>query len=207
MDNVREDIYRLLAACYYPPTSVFLEESSCAALARLLEFVDLDAAESARQAASCSGTASLEEFMVEYSRLFLGPFKLVAPPYGSVWLDESRGVMGASTARVSSFYDSCGLRLADDFSELPDHIAAELEFMSFLAFKQREAGACGDSDEAVRMLALQRDFLGNHLLPWLVHFTACIIEDGESTLYQAIARCTATFVAADMATLTTHSHG
>lgn len=206
LDTHREDIYRLLAACYYPPTAALLDERSCAAVAELLESVAPDAAESARQAASCCSTAPLEDLLVEYSRLFLGPFKLVAPPYGSVWLDESKGVMGASTARVAAFYDNSGLRLADDFSELPDHIAVELEFMSYLAFKQREALSTGDYDEAGRMSAVQREFLADFLLPWLEPFTTCIVEDGESSLYQAIASCTATFVAADMATVMSFSH-
>lgn len=206
MNTIREDIYRLLAACYYPPTAAFLEERCCTSLAGLLEGVDPDAAALARQAASCCSTAALEDLLVEYSRLFLGPFKLVAPPYGSVWLDDSKGVMGPSTARVSAFYDNCGLRLAEDFTELPDHIAVELEFMSYLAFKQREAITSGDHDESGRLAGLQRDFLATLLLPWLEPFTASIVEDGESPLYQAIACTAATFVVADMATLSHNSH-
>jgi TorA maturation chaperone TorD len=202
----REDVYRLLAASYYPPTAPLLEELSCIGLVEMLNAVAPDAVEPARQIASYCCTAVLEEQLVEYSRLFLGPFRLVAPPYGSVWLDESKAVMGASTARVAAFYDNCGLRLADDFHELPDHIAVELEFMSFLAFKQREAVMSGDSAEAVRLSAVQQEFLNNFLLPWLEQFTASVIEDGESPLYQAIAHCTATFVTEDMARLVSLSH-
>lgn len=203
----REDVYRLLAACYYPPTAALLEELSCAGLAEMLESVAPGAAEPARQMASYCSEAKLEEQLVEYSRLFLGPFKLVAPPYGSVWLDESKVVMGASTVRVAAFYDNCGLRLADDFTELPDHIAVELEFMSYLIFKEREAAMAGDHLETERLSGLQRDFLADFLLPWLEPFTAAIIDDGESPLYQAVARCTSNFVNADNAALTANKHG
>lgn len=206
LDTNREDIYRLLAACYYPPTVALLEERCCDALAGLLENITSDAARFAGQAASRGTIVTFEELLVEYSRLFLGPFKLVAPPYGSVWLDESKTVMGASTARVAAFYDTCGLRLADDFHELPDHIAVELEFMSFLAFKQREALISGDHGEAGRLSAVQQEFLANFLLPWLEPFTASIVDDGESLFYQAIAHCTATFVTTDMFTLVSLSH-
>lgn len=203
----REDIYRLLAACYYPPTAALLEELSCTGLAEMLNSVAPDAVEPATQMASYCSVAMPEEQLVEYSRLFLGPFKLVAPPYGSVWLDESKVVMGASTVRVAAFYDNCGLRLADDFTELPDHIAVELEFMSYLAFKGREAAMAGDHREAERLSGLQRDFLTSFLLPWLEPFTATIVDDGESPLYQAIACCTSRFVNADNAALTAHQHG
>jgi len=203
---LREDVYRLLAACYYPPTAALLEELSCTGLVEMMKSIAPDAVETALQMASYCSTAVLEEQLVEYSRLFLGPFKLVAPPYGSVWLDESKTVMGASTARVAAFYDTCGLRLVDGFSELPDHIAVELEFMSYLAFKQREALSTGDRDEAGRLSGLQREFLADFLFPWLEPFTTSIVEDGESSLYQAIASCTATFVAADMATVMSTSH-
>ncbi|NTV49579.1 MAG: molecular chaperone TorD family protein [Geobacteraceae bacterium] len=202
----REDIYRLLAACYYPPTAALLKELSCAGLAEMLNSAAPDAVEPARQMASYCSASMPEEQLVEYSRLFLGPFKLVAPPYGSVWLDASKIVMGASTARVAAFYDNCGLRLADDFHELPDHIAVELEFMSFLAFKGREAAMAGDNIEAGRLSAVQQEFLDNFLLPWLGQFTASIVEDGESPLYQAIAHCTSAFVTEDMARLLSLSH-
>jgi TorA maturation chaperone TorD len=58
----------------------------------------------------------------------------------------------------------------------------------------------------VRLSAVQQEFLNNFLLPWLEQFTASVIEDGESPLYQAIAHCTATFVTEDMARLVSLSH-
>jgi len=145
LTSTREDAYRLLSACYYAPTAALLEEDCCTALAQLLSNVSNEAAVRAAEAAHVLGETSLEPQLVEYSRLFLGPFKLVAPPYGSVWLDKQKTVMGDSTARVAAFYHAQGLQLTDDFPELPDHIAVELEFLSYLAFKEREAGSCSDN--------------------------------------------------------------
>ena len=198
----REDIYRLLAACYYSPTPALLEEDCSAALATLLEGMAPAAAQHAANAAGAIGKITLEALAVEHARLFVGPFQLVAPPYGSIYLDEAKTVMGDSTARVAAFYHACGLHLADDFHELPDHFAVELEFMSYLAFKQREAEVSGNKAEVTRLVALQREFLDRFLLPWLEPFTAAIITDGEAPFYQAIARCTAAFINADHAALT-----
>lgn len=193
---IREDICRLLAACYYPPTAAFLEENCCASLATLLAEMAPEAAGHAADAANLIKNNSLEELAVEHARLFMGPFQLVAPPYGSIYLDDSKTVMGESTARVLAFYRANGLQLADDFHELPDHIAVELEFLSYLAHRQREAEKTGNSGEVERLNEVQREFLTTYLVPWLEPFTRAIIDDGESPFYQAVARCTAAFVTA-----------
>ncbi len=197
----REDAYRLLAACFYPPSQELIEEECCATLAALLESVIPEAARYAAEAVIAGSDSSLDALAVEHARLFIGPFQLVAPPYGSIYLDDTKTVMGDSTTRVAAFYHNCGLQLAEDFHELPDHFAVELEFMSFLAFKQREAEVSGDTGEATRIVSLQQEFLGRFLLSWLEPFTTAIINDGEAPFYQAIARCTAAFINADFAAL------
>ena len=203
----REDVYRLLAACFYPPSRELIEEGCCATLAALLKPFAPDAAQYAGDAADAASNSSLDYLAVEHARLFIGPFQLVAPPYGSIYLDDAKTVMGDSTARVAAFYHDCGLHLADDFHELPDHFAVELEFMSYLSFKQREAEASGNRDEVIRIASLQSEFLERFLMPWLQPFTSAIITDGEASFYQAIARCTATFITTDYKTLTCSSNG
>ena len=198
---LREDAYRLLAACFYPPSPELFEEQCLPALAGLLEDLAPEAARHARDAADAGEQASLESLAVEHARLFIGPFHLVAPPYGSLYLDDAKTVMGESTGKVSAFYGSCGLHLEDDFHEMPDHIAVELEFLSFLVHRQRESVSAGDPGETNRFAGLQRSFLDRFLLPWLPPFTRSILEGTESPFYQAIARCTETYVTGDRDTL------
>lgn len=205
--TAREDAYRLLAACFYPPSAELFEESCCAALAALLVPSAPEAARFAADAAIAGGMTTREALAVEHARLFIGPFQLVAPPYGSIYLDDTKTVMGDSTARVAAFYHACGLHLADDFHELPDHFAVELEFMAYLAFKQREAGLSGNNDEVSRIGNLQQEFLGRFLIPWLEPFTSAITSDGEASFYKAIAHCTAAFITADYAALTGANNG
>lgn len=203
----REDVYRLLAACYYPPSKELIEENGCAPLAALLESVAPDATRYARDAVVAADNSTVDSLSVEHARLFIGPFQLVAPPYGSIYLDDAKTVMGDSTAKVADFYHSCGLHLDDDFHDLPDHFAVELEFMSYLAFKQREAEVSGDKAEVARIVCLQREFLDRFLMPWLSPFTSAIITDGEAPFYQAIARCTVAFINADHTALTCSNNG
>jgi len=199
--TAREDTYRLLAACYYSPTRALIEEDCCGSLAKLLANLAPEAAQYAQNAAALIKESTVEAQLVEHTRLFMGPFKLVAAPYGSVWLDEHKHVMGDSTAKVAAFYHACGLCLADDFHELPDHFAVELEFLSFLAFKQREAEAAENNESTQRYVAMQLEFLDIFLLPWLTPFTDAVINDGEAPFYVEIARCTAAFIKTDAESL------
>ncbi len=51
----------------------------------------------------------MEPLKVEFSKLFVGPYKLFAAPYGSVYLDDERKVMGDSTLDVKNRYREAGL--------------------------------------------------------------------------------------------------
>lgn len=44
-------------------------------------------------------------------------------------------------------------------------------------------------------------------MPWLEPFTTAIITDGDAPFYQAIARCTAAYIAADHDALTSANNG
>lgn len=194
-----EDGYRLLAACFYPPTAALHAENCCEHLATLLAPLSPEASQQASEAARLFQESPLEFHAVEHSRLFLGPFKLIAPPYGSVWLDSTKTVMGESTARVTAYYQEFGLQLADDFPELADHLAVELEFLSYLCFRQREAALSNQTSEALRLAEARRTFIAQFVQPWVLPFNQAIIADGEAPLYGALARCVTALLQSDLA--------
>ena len=68
--------------------------------------------------------ADLEAFKVEFSRLFVGPYEMLAAPYGSVYLEDGRRMMGDSTLDVKNRYREAGLNTAKTFKDAPDHISA-----------------------------------------------------------------------------------
>ncbi len=143
------------------------------------------------------GAAPLEELLVEYARLFVGPFELVAPPYGSVYLDPNRVVMGASTMKVLRTYREAGLNLSDDLQEPPDHIAVELEFMRFLVSCSAGAGAEGNREGAIQYLRVQGEFLSQFLSPWISPFCKRILLSSENAFYRALAKCVSAFALKD----------
>ncbi|MDP3016975.1 MAG: molecular chaperone TorD family protein [Deltaproteobacteria bacterium] len=134
-ERKRGDCYKLLSACFYlPKKEIYLEEKVFEALTLLLNTLCPDAAIFSAAMEETIQKYSNEDLAVEYARLFVGPYELKAPPYGSVYLGGARRVMGNSTMGVIKLYEETGLVMDKDFKELPDHIAVELEFMYYLIY-------------------------------------------------------------------------
>ena len=109
--------------------------------------------------------------------------------------------MGDSTMQVKRIYRDSGLDLRDDFSELPDHIAVELEFLHYSAWKEHEALETGDAAATTRRRVDQLEFLRGQLLRWLPAFCAEVGTHAQTPAYVALAEFVGSFVPADEAEL------
>jgi TorA maturation chaperone TorD len=147
-------------------------------------------------AESASLTSDIDALRIDYSRLFIGPYRLLAPPYGSVYLENTRRIMGNSTLDVRNKYADEGLRL--DIKEAPDHIAIELEFMYYLISKEIEAALSAESIDATSYLTKQKDFLDAHLGIWVSDFSNNIAVNAETAFYRDLACQTKSFIEADL---------
>ncbi|MGD9034741.1 MAG: molecular chaperone TorD family protein [Desulfobacteraceae bacterium] len=143
----------------------------------------------------------LVDLKADYARLFSGPYTLLAPPYGSVYLDGERKVMGDSTVEVRGTYRRAGLDISEDFHDAPDHIAAELEFMYFLIFKEVEALKESDVGRAIDFLSQQKAFLTDHLCAWGPQFTERVEEAAATGFYKNLARATRDFLEENLTVL------
>jgi TorA maturation chaperone TorD len=201
LEYLRLDAYRLLADGYHRPEQSLLD--NLGKLATCMERVCSDAGQHIKSIqAGISGMERMEMLDVDYARLFVGPFNLLAPPYGSVYLEGERQVMGASTADVQMRYRAAGLDVDTGFKDAPDHIAAELEFMHFLIFKAMEAADKGDDDHVVANLTNQQAFLEIHLGAWIHEFAGKVVDNAATSFYRNLARATETFVRDDYHILT-----
>jgi TorA maturation chaperone TorD len=196
-DIARGSIYKTLAECYYPPGQATLQHAR--QLGRTLKTACPPAAERAgRMEAGLTSAEHVRDLAIDHARLFLGPFALLAPPYGSVYLDGERRLMADSTLAVSESYREVGLEVAADFNGTPDHIAAELEFMHVLVIKGLEAAAGGDVDGALSFRQKQSSFLERHLAAWVPAFTRGVEEQAQTAFYQDLAAATRLFVECDL---------
>ena len=197
-NELRTETYRFLSVCFYQPEKNTLENMpifDCSETHfKALNIEGLQCLSPMREEFSAS---PLEELLVEYARLFVGPFELVAPPYGSVYLDPNRVVMGDSTMKVLRAYREAGLELSDSLREPPDHIAVELEFMHFLASCSAWAGVEGDQERAMHYMKIQEEFLSQFLSPWISPFCQRIRQGSENAFYRTLADCLSAFIHKD----------
>lgn len=192
----RSDAYRLLAACFYEPDKeMFLEENLCANLAVLMAELSVPVAESGRRMDQGLQENGQEELLIEYSALFLGPFGALAQPYGSVYLDQDRLLMGDSTMAVQRIYDEAGVKHETDSP--PDHIAIELEFMSFLEQRLAQAAATADEATAADFAAIESRFFNKYLATWAPSLAKAIKEHARLGFYQALSHCLLGFISAE----------
>lgn len=187
--------FKLLAACFYEPErELFFQEGLCDNLAFQLASLHMEkaaaAADSMKQALEEQDDSDLK---VEYARLFVGPFELIAPPYGSVYLEGKRMLMGESTVAVQKAYQANGLTL--EVSEAPDHIALELEFMHYLCLREGDAAAKNDCEEAGRLAKAQAFFMDRFLGPWIADFCGAVRKGTDNSFYLHLADCLEEFIA------------
>jgi TorA maturation chaperone TorD len=120
-----------------------------------------------------TGPGGLEELQNQYVSLFINSLPEVpCPPFGSVYLEGT--VMGQSTVRIKKLYAKYGL----ETDEIPDHIAAELAFLRFLADPKVQA----DPKDYQALLA--------HLRRWTPEFFERVMQNDSSGFFKAVSRRT-----------------
>jgi len=195
----RADLGRLLAACYYQPGPEFAEEKVFDAMLEAAAVIDAALAPSVHRLGVAFLAADPQELLVDYTRLFIGPLDTIARPYGSVWLDARQTLMQDSTQAVLALYAEGGFDMDNEFRDLPDHIAAELEFLYLLLFRQAEAERDGDARATEEYAGLRRRFLDEHLGRWVEPFAAAIRAGAETDFYRELAGLTEAFVCRERA--------
>ncbi|GEL08004.1 TorD/DmsD family molecular chaperone [Salisediminibacterium halotolerans] len=121
--------------------------------------------------------------MIDYAKLFVGPFDLFAPPYASVYLEQGRQIVGESTKKVEKFYREAGIEKAADFHQPSDHIAVELEFIYYLYYMYAETNE-------LRYLELLQTFVTRHLQMWIFSFTDKMKNSAGETYYRMLGELT-----------------
>lgn len=186
LERERAACYKFLSDCYYLPDAGLLEkvntpdEAACGLRAELAGIAGLD---------------DIQTLQVDYSRLSVGPYGLLASPYGSMYLENLK-LVGDSTVDVSRRYAKEGLNVS--IREVPDHVAVELEFMYFLIHKEVEAALLGDSARAMDYVRKQRDFLEVHLARWVYDFADRMASNAETSFYKKLAGLTKKFISGDV---------
>jgi TorA maturation chaperone TorD len=125
------------------------------------------------------------EIAADHAALFAGKVR-VAPTEGSYELDPFR--QGREMADIAGFYAAFGAEAHGPAGERPDHVGAELEFLSFLELKRSSASDAGDDDAALLADEIAASFLGDHAGRWLPGFFAAVEDEAATPALRAFAR-------------------
>jgi len=131
--------------------------------------------------------SELEDLLWEYTRLFIGPYKLPCPPWESVYTSPKKLMMQEAYDEVRGYYIKAGLTINDD-GIMADHIGAELNFLAVLLQK-----ANGDPEKERYHRELLKGFIDEHIMKWVPQFARDMEEAAESHLYKALAKTTLNF--------------
>lgn len=194
----RADMARLLSAAYYEPGPEFAEEALFESLLRASEVVSPAFGEVSGRLKRAFDTAEQDSLLIDYVRLFHGPPKALAQPYGAVWLSAERSLMQDSTKAVLDLYRDAGFELADDFRDLPDHISVELECLYTLLFREAQVSRQeADRHGVQRVLQLRARLLDHHLGRWAEPFADAIASSAQTDFYRELATLTRSFIAGE----------
>ncbi len=198
-ESRRSDGYRLLSAFFHPPDrDELLRDRTCLELAEVLQDLHPDTGAAAHAEALHGALADVDalDLRIDHAALFVGPFALRAPPYGSIYLEGGHTLIGDTTLAAAARYAMAGLTVT--LHEPADHIAVELEFMHYLAALGAKALERGDRDEAARLAGEARGFLTEHVGAWAPRFCEAVKQGAETRFYRTLADCLQAFLAAEV---------
>lgn len=127
----------------------------------------------------------IESWKDDYTRLFVGPGKLQASPWESVYVNDEPLLFVESTIDVRKAYLNQGYAPKLFPHVADDHISLELDFMKRLSANACDALDNGNRDSALDYLKASKAFLSEHLLKWVAQFASRVAASAPG--YYALA--------------------
>ncbi len=128
-----------------------------------------------------------EKIQLDYTRLFIGPGKLIAAPWESVYFDEERLTFQEQTLDVRNWYRRFGLEAERKYHEPDDHIGLELLFLAHLATLGLRALEEKDNARFEELKEAQREFLQKHPGAWVLTWCGLVEANARTDLYKGVA--------------------
>lgn len=201
--RLRQAVYRVLGAVLLSPRAGGIVSLSgvAAALLRESRLLDRFAFWGVWERLLSSLTECGETGGVELEVAYAATFAVVSDrtpcfPCESAYFPPD--VTGWVLAELDGEYGRAGCKVAPAFGEPPDHVAVELDFMSFLCGQEAEAWRHKRRGAAVERLDREAGFLERHLGRWIPVLARRVADRGDSAFYALATDCARTFVAHDL---------
>jgi len=137
--------------------------------------------------AANTSDAAYDRLHWDYTRMFIGPYKLPAPPWESAYCTKERLLFQEQTLAVRQAYLKYGLQAPGYPAEPDDHIGLELDFMHQTTRMALDHTAGGKGAALLALLRDQLAFLQEHMLAWVPHFAADVVHSAETDFYRGMA--------------------
>ncbi|MEF9958456.1 MAG: molecular chaperone TorD family protein [Niameybacter sp.] len=140
----------------------------------------------------------LEQVKTEYTKLLIGPGKLVAYPWASMYLGREKMLFLESTVAVRKAYQQYGFVPQAYLQVADDHLAIELHFMAKMSARAQEAFAQGDLETLKFTLEGQKTFIKEHLLTWIPQYAKDMEQAPTDFVYPQFAKGLEAFIRVDL---------
>ena len=127
----------------------------------------------------------ISELAQDYASLFIGPNKLKAVPWGSVYQTEEQTTCGESTLAIKAFYREFGIEIDTGENEPEDHIGLIFAFLAHLTDQALEDAS--REEEIQPWLCATKSFLTDHVLAWAPRFFEIMRENADTGFYKGIS--------------------
>lgn len=193
--ELRTGVYDLLRRTFWTePSTYYLEMVSTPGFVENLPFgdetkairqgIDLVSAY-LTQSKATSSTDLLDELHWDYTRMFIGPQQLSAPPWESAYRSEDRLLFQECILHVRSSYAKYSFTAKDSWQRADDHLGLELDFMyqlSLLSGKRLH-----DRHQFFTIIQDSQSFLEKHLLQWAPALSRDIAASAHTDFYKGMA--------------------
>lgn len=123
----------------------------------------------------------------DYTKLMIGPFELLAPPWESIYVQKEPMLFQKCTMDVRKAYQHFGFSTANHNMEAEDHIGLELDFLYHLNKLSQQSADEGNLQEIGYLLTEQEKFLKEHLLVYVPELSKNMIENADTSFYKGMA--------------------
>jgi TorA maturation chaperone TorD len=195
---------------YFLLSKLFLEQPESESLARIADTEFFKEFRTPENEALLEGATLLQDFFedhndndrsypldvlqLEYTRLFLGPDTLPAPPWESAYRSAGRTIFAEQTLEVRNEYRKFGLAFEKEGSEPDDHVGLELEFLSHLCKAAEETFEQGDGAKVLGLLEAQKSFFDEHVNCWASQYCEDLFNSATTSFYKGVAKFTDGFL-------------
>ncbi|WP_147535275.1 TorD/DmsD family molecular chaperone [Bacillus marasmi] len=131
-----------------------------------------------------------EDLHWDYTKMFVGPFELLASPWESIYVRKDKLLFQKTTMDIRKLYEKYRLRTSHFNIEAEDHIGLELDFMyqlNHLCIESCEQQHDYSIAEMIYLMKEQHSFLNMHLLKFAPHFSDNVCEHAETDFFKGMA--------------------